>query len=341
MLKRIWFLFLLVLLGYGELPAKRLCRLPELSKPGAVHVTDRYIYISAPTTLFIYKRQPCQLIRRIGKAGEGPLEFKKNHMGAGIQFGISENNIYINSDGKLTILNRAGDLDREIRVPPMMHFIPAGDHFVSKTLHKGTGTFSTISIALFDSKLDKKSDLYVSDIAFGMGAPIIYPPENIDYRSAQGKIYISTGGDNIHILKFGPMGNSEGSIVWKLPSREVEKSYQDSVRAYYRTNPRTKNYWGYYQKHLRFRKKYPGIRSFLIDDGRIYVQSYITVQNQARWYIMDLKGNRIGTVLLPIIEVDPVEIGLHAMHRDKFFWITEGDDGEWELHSYPIRIQTR
>ena len=58
------------------LSAKRVSILSDIDNPMNLKVDDKYIYIINDNKIFIYSRYDFKLLKKLGKAGEGPGEFK-------------------------------------------------------------------------------------------------------------------------------------------------------------------------------------------------------------------------------------------------------------------------
>ncbi len=326
-------ILLLTLNSFGE----KIYTFTDINKPNAISINKNSLFISENTSLSIYSLTKFKLIKKFGKEGEGPMEFKKNHMGFGIKFTLDSNRISINSETKLSFFNLNGKFIEEHRVVPLMNFIPAGKKYISRGLSKSKGTFSKISISLFNSKFKKEKDLFISNIDFGMGAKIPTPMYNYDYTFYKDKIYVSTGSDGIRIDVFDINGKKELSVIKDLGKRPLSGKYISSVKGHYKTDPRTKNFWEYFKKNLLFLSNFPGIRSFNLYNDKIYVQTYLEKDGKTEWNIFNLKGSELGRIWLPSIEVNPIATAPYTIFNGFLYWITENDEEEgWDLNKYKI-----
>ncbi len=307
----------------------------DINNPTAIIIKKGSLFISEQTTLSIYSLDKYKLIKKFGKEGEGPMEFKSNHRGDGIRFTINSGKIYINSETKLSVYSLDGRFIKESRVLPRLNLISAGENYISSSLSKSDSGFPKKTISLFNSEFKKIKNLFVSNISSGMGAKIPTPTYNHKYRFYKGKVYISTGTKNINIDVYDTNGNKEFSIV-KIPDKKtLTKEYISAVKRHYKTNPKTKNFWRYFQKNLIFLSDFPGVRSFNINNDRIYIQTYKMKSDNAEWIIFGLKGKELKKVWLPSIEVNPITMSPYTIFDNVLYWLTENDKEEgWDLHKY-------
>ena len=71
------FCFLLIIFFcLSFLPARKLGELREVLEPDMIDVYGNELYVLEKATVFVYSLKNLKLIRKIGKAGEGPGELK-------------------------------------------------------------------------------------------------------------------------------------------------------------------------------------------------------------------------------------------------------------------------
>ena len=174
MMKRVLAGVILILLS-GFILAKRLGTLEEISKPRFMVISNDKLYISEKTSIYIYSLKEMDLLKTFGKEGEGPNEFKISHGEAGIRINVNSDYLLVSSAAKLSYYNHAGDFIKEIKVPPLIHAIPAGRKFVSNGLHKSSGRFPNLAVYLWEEDFKSKEILLETDVAIGMGAKFIVP----------------------------------------------------------------------------------------------------------------------------------------------------------------------
>ncbi|MCP4213127.1 MAG: hypothetical protein GY765_00655 [bacterium] len=78
-------LFAGALSAAGKAYATKTVPMPELMNPGNIFVDNTQLYIVERATVIIYKKKDLTLVKKFGKEGEGPAEFKTNSA-SGIRF---------------------------------------------------------------------------------------------------------------------------------------------------------------------------------------------------------------------------------------------------------------
>ena len=74
-MKKIILMILILLISiysYGKIVAS----LEEVSKPQMMAISENYFLITEGSTIFIYSTKDFSFVKKFGKAGEGPREFK-------------------------------------------------------------------------------------------------------------------------------------------------------------------------------------------------------------------------------------------------------------------------
>ena len=130
-MKKYFLISLFVLISVTNFYGEKIFSFEDINKPNALIIKDNSLFVSEETSLLIYSLDGFKLIKKFGKEGEGPMEFKKNHMGEGIKFTINSNRICINSETKLSFFDLKGKFIKEYRVVPMMNLIPLNKNYIS------------------------------------------------------------------------------------------------------------------------------------------------------------------------------------------------------------------
>ncbi len=76
-------------------------------------------------------------------------------------------------------------------------------------------------------------------------------------------------------------------------------------------------------------------------DNRIYVQTYKQERDDAEFIILDLKGNILNRILLPLfMEGSLVDRYPNAFYKDTYYYLKDNLERQvWELHR--IRLANR
>lgn len=312
--------------------------LKGLVQPGTLAVRNNTVFVSETTTVYIYSLSDGILIGKFGKDGEGPGEFKLSHGENSVKMDINEKYILVNSAAKLSYFSHGGDFIKEFKVPPLQHFVPVKNGFVSSTNYDDRSNFPKKAIALFDQNFKQKKLLLTTDTPIGMGVKILVPDFNYDYLVNDHKIFLSAGKNKIDIKVLDEQGFQLSEITKSVTQNPLTGKFKEEVKQYYKTDPYYKNYWDYMKQYLTFPEVFPPVKKMMVDDGRVYIQTYRQQDDQYQWIIFDIHGNELKTVFLPGLSESPLTSLPYSINQGKFYFLQENNATEvWELHAVEIK----
>jgi hypothetical protein len=205
-------------------------------------------------------------------------------------------------------------------------------NFVSISTYTGPDDKRKRSISLFDANLNKMIDLYRSETEMGMGVEILVPSESLTVRVWEGRIYVAADKRQLVITVFDHNGKKEYRIRKEVELIPVNASYKKWVLDWYKNDTRTKPYWSYFKRYLRFQDVFPAIRNFEVVDNRIFVMTYRRRRNESQWMILDSKGNVKKHLWLPHALDTPITSPPITIYNGKYYCLIENEDSEmWEL----------
>jgi hypothetical protein len=136
--------------------------LPELLSPELIRVDENKIYITEKANIYIYSKKDFKLVKKFGKKGAGPEEFRIGFANGMLWISVIPNCIFVHSIGKISYFTTEGKFINEKRLGQGTYrraFHPMGNQFV------GVGTkiqektrYWTINI--YDSNLKKLNELF-------------------------------------------------------------------------------------------------------------------------------------------------------------------------------------
>jgi hypothetical protein len=89
---------------------------------------------------------------------------------------------------------------------------------------------------------------------------------------------------------------------------------------------------------LKFRDDFPAIQFFLVDNGRIYIQTYLKKDDKYEFFIYDLEGKLIKRLFFPVKFQDALKPNPFDIEDNTFYQLIENEDEEeWELHAIEIK----
>jgi hypothetical protein len=322
------------------LQAKKLADLPELMKPQRMVVDGNRLFIVEGTSIYIYSLKDYKLIKKFGKTGEGPGEFKINPFGGPglVPVAISQY-ILVNSSGKLSYFTKDGKYIKELKIPPLAVLRPIKDNFI------GTGYIVDqkrqelkLCIILFDSKLNKIKQLYQSDVTINVQAVKNLPFDPFTYKVHQEKIFIPDTKDGFIIRVFDSYGKEVYQIKKDYTPLKVDDAYKKRILDWYKNEPLIKNFWEQVKDTIKFKRDFPPIKDIAIDCDKIYVFTYKKQNDLGECIILDLEGKEQKRLFLPLPPDFPLTPICYAIQNDRFYTLVENKDGEsWVLDVEEIK----
>jgi hypothetical protein len=176
----------------------------------------------------------------------------------------------------------------------------------------------------------KQDFMQQGSMTFPMVFPIFF---------VEGNKIIAPGGDEFVLNIFDADGNKVSTITRPYERLKVTEDYKKGIHLYFKTDPGTKQYYdAFLKKMLKFRDDFPAIQFFLVDNGRIYIQTYMKKGDKYELFIYDLEGKSLKRLFLPVKFLDAIKPNPFTFKDDTFYQLIENqDEEEWELHAIEIK----
>lgn len=326
-------LFLVLILLSGAAYAEKLATLTEVLKAQLLAVdTDRF-YVTEGATVFIYSMKDFKLMKKFGKQGEGPQEFR----GAARVLPRTDG-LIVNSRGKISFFTKDGEYKNEIKASSISaFFLPLGGQYVGYGGRQGDDNKFYVTINIFDAKLKKVKELYKyenfvqqhGDInPVGIRQALLYVSEN--------KIFIENKPEGL-IMCIDGTGKELSTIDPKIKPRKFTKADEDRYRNFYKNDPRTKNDYERLKPRLKFPEYFNPIDFMWVVGGKIYVMTYKREGGSSEFIVLDTAGKLIKRTMVPYHHQNVLERAPSDFRDGKLYQIIENEDEEeWELHVTPI-----
>lgn len=324
----------LFLLLAGLLFGGKVATFPELLKPGTITVSGDECFITDGVKIYIYSLKDYKLKSQFGKKGEGPQEFRVDM--ARLTIEVQPGFILVNSEGKVSYFSRKGTFSKEFKVGAFAHwFKPVGKQFVGHSYRKD-GKISYYTINTYDPDFKKIKEIYKVENIVQKGKTFVLTRTLLfDSYKDWVLIYGKTGDMVIDI--FDADGEFSHSIKQEYQPVKVTKDHQEEVFTFYKTHPVFKNLFEMIKKELVFPKYLPAVRSFIAVDGKIYVQTYKKKDGKGEFYVFDMKGKLLKTVMVPFSFNNIMLEDLYTVSSGKLYQLVENEETEkWDLHIIPI-----
>lgn len=335
MLKKTTVLLLVVLsIGIGALRAEKLATFPDFVYPDMFLIHDGQLYVTEDAVIFIYSLEDFKLQKKFGREGEGPREFFINWNRANdmISICIHDNQLVVNSWGKLSYFTKEGKYLRERRIPANVGqwFGCLEDGFVGRKYFRDSDGIQHHGIVLYDSDFNRIRYIYrhVHGVQWRLKKP--FNPltvDQADFTIADNKIFV-IDGNRTSVYVFHRDGKKLFTVT--NPDKPVPFDEEDKKAKIesYQYNKTWKRVYETRKNLFRWPSYWPRLRTFLLDraDKKIYLQTYEAKEDKLKYIVYDFSGRFIKKTLLPYQ-------GRMVFNGGRFYQLLENEDTEtWELH---------
>lgn len=337
-------LFLVLLLLSINSYAVKVAVLPEMNRPDNFVVDGDDIIINdyISFNIIVYSLKTSELKFQIGKRGQGPGEYPHfPRLNA-----VRPDSIWCSSGSKLLVYTREGKLVKEKVFPRFtkIRVTPIKNNYIAMNIHTNIKTRVTMKdLDLLDPEFEKIKDVYEvqSDSNFMTRNDTGNEEFRLlfhvfDFIPYDGKLFIVDSKKGFFIDVYGDNGNHLYSIDKKIvepvkvTKEQKEKMLEELYNSYkYITQHKKKSAFTFYEY-------YPPIRQVCIDSDKIYVTTYKEVDGKNEMIILDIKGNLLRKILLPIKSTKLykmiAEYDNFTVHKGMLYELIENEKtGNWEL----------
>lgn len=327
-------LFILLLVLTNVFTAAKVVTLTDLKRPFFLKADDAFLYITDGPTVSIYSLKDFWLVKKFGREGEGPEEFKLDNRNArGVMISLTEGEILVNSVSKLSYFSKDGEFLSETRTNNTgIRFQAVGDN---KYVGEGFLTEKNISYSirnLYDADFIRGKELYrrksFYQVKGGLNPFYFISPAVEVY---QDKIFIN-GVDN-QIYVFDNTGKKLYTITYEYEKLKVTGEDKKRIDNWYKTYLDMKKFYHLVKGRLEFPEYFPGIRMFHVADNKIYVLTYKKKGDKSEFVIFDIDGGFLKKAMLPFVEKDARVWCPYTIKNETLYQLIEDEKKEdWQLH---------
>ncbi len=271
-----------------------------------------------------------KLVKKFGKAGEGPQEF--NRFAAITPL---KDKLLINSMNKLSYFTKDGKYIREIKTKGGFAFLylPLGDKYVGRGIGNKDNT-RYVSINLYDKNLNKIDTLLnqEDDNQFAKGSLKILN-SSLNYMTFNDKLYLVNGSD----FEVKVYDSSAKEIMTIKRDYKREKFTEENKQAVFdviKNSPQQKQFFDVIKKMAVFPKEWPAIASVFERDNIIYVSTFKSSdKTKYEFFLFDANGKFIHSMYIPLKFQTALQPYPMSIKNGNLYQLIENeDDEEWELH---------
>lgn len=341
---------LIVLMGtVGNLAfSTNLGTLAEVLKPTYIDVSRNEVFILEGATIFVYSLNNLNLLKKFGKAGEGPGELKF-YPDFSNMIKVFPDHIIAVSIDKMLYYSREGKLLKEQKTSPIFRneMIPLGENFVvKKRLQVGERRVQYTSLNIYNPKTKETKELHRQLLPYsGATRKINLIPDPIYFQVYNDKLFVEKSSEGFVIDVLNSKGEKIYVINRKYEKIPVTDMYREDAIKLQKEDAnyiRMQFTWEDFKKRFNviFPDHLPPIKDFIVTDNKIYVQTYNKQKNKQGYVIMDLKGKILKRLYLPLVKQPNFSEQMmgsgskyFSICNNKFYYLHEDEDNEeWEVH---------
>ena len=336
-MKKFIVLFCLILLLLPILAAEEYI-LPEIINPSMIKVGEQKLFVVEGTNIFVYSLADYRLKTKFGTEGEGPREFKQAPVPwvPSLTLYFQENNLFINSMGKVSIFSKDGKFVSEKRTPAVGifgRFIPVGDRIIMMKLHEEEGKSLVLS-NLVDRELNlvreicrtffpeqtgkKRNPISMAKMAdlfdrFAYGDRFVLP---ID-EDGTIKVFDRNGKEILSFLPEYTKVNMTASLEKRLDNFFINHGF---YKAPYLNDKG--------QGLITFGSHLPIFNYYRLADGKIYIISNFRKEGKYETFVYDFEGKLQKKTFLPLTNLDIFNVYPFDIKNGRLFQLIYNEDDE-------------
>lgn len=320
--------------------------LPDLMRPGSIIVDNDQMFVVEDVHIYIYSLKDFKLKKKIGKAGEGPQEFKKNSdpILSSIQVHLLPDGIFVSSTGKVSFFTREGTFIKETRTTsPLGRFVPLGKKYVALGIATEENT-AYVTFNMYENPVKKEKEILRFPFPVQPGKKVnpmslVFIEEAFTFYNDNGKLFCLTQHDGvIHI--FDEDGKEIQTIAGDYPKVKLTGELKDQYDRFFSEDIRFKN--GYKiikaRNMIEFPEYLPLVRAYRVSDGKVYMITFNQKNETFETFIFNAQGKLLKKSFLPLAKPNIMEIYPFTIYKDKIYQLVENEEEEeWQLHITGIK----
>lgn len=352
-MRKIIFALLTIITFMGTLShGEKIGVLTEILKPEGIEVADGRLYVVEGPEFFVYNLNNATLIKKFGKAGEGPGELN-TVLNFPNSLRILENTIIAEGFNKIIIFSKDFKFIKEFRKKEMLiHKItPIKENFVAVRMSPEKNKI-IFTLLFLDQDMNEIKELHQQE-SFDRQKELIMVRDTIHFEVYNEKIFVEESNKGFYLEVFDCKGNRLYEIKKNFAAAKVTENDKKAIFNHLKKDnliavvARREGGWDEFAKKGTFTYPdvFPHIKDIKITNDKIYVSTFERKDNKEKCIIMDLKGNIISTSYLPITGQSSFSASsmgkdnrFYGIADNKFYYLIENEDEEvWELHAMEIK----
>lgn len=331
------YLILLVCISGCMVLGSSVIPLTELLKPITIQLDDTQIYITEGASVLIYSRDTFKQVKKFGKEGEGPQEFRILPQ-LPLIINVSTDRIIVNSLGKVSRFTKKGEFINEEKVKAgfVFNLIPLGKYLAGQGVTQ-ENNIRYRSINIYDRELNKLTEVCKAEDNFqgpGQGFKVVH---NAFVHQVMGNRLLIAQSKDFVIQVYDQNGKEFPSITMDYDLIKLTNTDRKNIEEFIDTDPSTKQF-SELLKPIRYPDEYPAIFTMFSTGKKLYVMTWRRKNKQNEFFIFDQNRKLIKKSFLPLAYQNAILPAPFAIRDNKLYQLIENEENEeWELHINDIK----
>ena len=331
----------MVLVLVTALRSETIRELPQLITPSIIDCDGERIFILDGVAVYVYSQKDFQLIAKFGKRGEGPGELM-TQPDLPIYMQLYEDQVLLNSFNKLIYFSNEGKFIKKMKIPFLAsQIIPLKKVFaVSKCNRRNDGS-SIMTVFLADENLNQVKEIYQTELLNDQGRrKIAWPLLNIQIQEDGERLYVFDQQKGFQVDVYNHSGEKISEIKKNYEKIRITEDYKKKIMDWLKLQPAFRSAPEEIKKMIYFLDYFPVMDHCLVRNQRIYIQTYLRQDPHVEFIVLDVTGKELKKMFLFNAKPESVRLSPGAgytFHGDRFYYLAENDDEEWELHIQKIQ----
>lgn len=306
--------------------SEKVAVLTEVLKPEMITIDD-YLYVSEGTTIYIYDKTDYKLIKKFGKKGEGPQEFR------GFAFIIPQkDHLLINSLGKVSYYTKRGEFIKEIKCvgnPNGHRFFPLKHGFIGRGIASDNKmVFDTVN--LYDKNFRKVRELVRRPRLNSRGKAKI-PSKNLLFQTLDNKIYLAVKpGFIVQVL------DANGRNLYTIERKDYKRrkfTLKDKKDFTELLKNKFKSRYDLVKKYIESPDYFPVISTIFIDDNNLFIATWKFQNGKLELFQYNTTNWKfVKTFFIKVVMQDSLQQYPIGIKSGKIYQLIENETEDWELH---------
>jgi hypothetical protein len=311
--------------------------LPELLKPNTIQLDDNQIYITEEASIYIYSLDTFKQVKKFGKVGEGPQEFRILPQ-LPLIINVSTDRIIVNSLGKVSRFTKKGEFISEEKVKAgfVFNLLPLGKYLAGQGVSQENNVrYRTINI--YDRELNKLTEVCRAEDNFqgpGQGFKVV---NTAFVHQIMGKRLLIARSRDFIINVYDWNGKELSPITMDYKLVKLKQKDREDIEEFINTDPSIKQF-SELLKPIHYPNEFPAILTMFSTDEKLYVMTWRRENQQNEFFIFDQDGKLLKKSFIPLAYRNAILPAPFAIKNNKLYQLKENEDTEeWELHINDIK----